>query len=72
MSSIIARRALLSSRTISSRPFTTTARRLVAEDPSLKAQEKRNPEVFVRHIHAYSTSYLRILPPASLLPPPAN
>ncbi|KAI1198269.1 hypothetical protein F5X97DRAFT_152695 [Nemania serpens] len=47
MSSIIARRALLSSRTISSRTFSTTARRLVAEDPSLKAQEKRNPEVFI-------------------------
>ncbi|KAI1182391.1 hypothetical protein F5B17DRAFT_191176 [Nemania serpens] len=52
MSSIIARRALLSARTFPSRTFSTTARRLVADDPALKdpalkAEEKRNPEVFI-------------------------
>ncbi|KAI8953441.1 hypothetical protein F4801DRAFT_537645 [Xylaria longipes] len=43
MSSIIARRALLSS---SKRNFSTTARRL-QNDPTLKAEEKRNPEVMI-------------------------
>ncbi|KAI0805063.1 hypothetical protein GGR55DRAFT_681349 [Xylaria sp. FL0064] len=43
MSSIVARRALLSSRR-----FTTSARRLVQDsDPALKAEEKRNPEVMI-------------------------
>ncbi|KAI0431766.1 hypothetical protein F5Y09DRAFT_179133 [Xylaria sp. FL1042] len=43
MSSIIARRALLSSRR-----FSTSARRLVQDsDPALKAEEKRNPEVMI-------------------------
>ncbi|KAI1427209.1 hypothetical protein F5Y12DRAFT_712262 [Xylaria sp. FL1777] len=40
MSSIIARRALQSSRT-----FSTSARRLAQNDPALKAEEKRNPEI---------------------------
>ncbi|KAI0454089.1 hypothetical protein F5B21DRAFT_264013 [Xylaria acuta] len=43
MSSIIARRALLSS---SKRTFSTT-RRLAQNDPALKAEEKRNPEVMI-------------------------
>ncbi|KAI0521161.1 hypothetical protein F5B22DRAFT_597935 [Xylaria bambusicola] len=45
MSSIIARRAaLLSSR----RTFSTSARRLIQDsDPTLKAEEKRNPEVMI-------------------------
>ncbi|KAF2968686.1 hypothetical protein GQX73_g4864 [Xylaria multiplex] len=48
MSSIIARRALLSSRTFSPRTFSTTSRRLAqATDPTLKAEEKRNPEVMI-------------------------
>ncbi|KAI0906154.1 hypothetical protein F4824DRAFT_450828 [Ustulina deusta] len=42
MSSIIARRALLSSRT-----FSTSPRRLVQSDPALKAEGKRNPEVLI-------------------------
>ncbi|KAI0118216.1 hypothetical protein GGR51DRAFT_554709 [Nemania sp. FL0031] len=44
MSSIIARRALLSART---RTFSTTSRRLAQTDPALKAEEKRNPEVMI-------------------------
>ncbi|RWA09172.1 hypothetical protein EKO27_g5935 [Xylaria grammica] len=48
MSSVIARRALLSSRTLSKRTFSTTSRRLVQDtDPTLKAEEKRNPEVMI-------------------------
>jgi hypothetical protein len=44
MASMIARRAALSSRS-----FTTSARRL-ATDPALKGETKRNPELYVRHI----------------------
>ncbi|KAI1171290.1 hypothetical protein F4777DRAFT_64613 [Nemania sp. FL0916] len=46
MSSIIARRALLSART-PSRTFSASARRLVKKDETLKAEEKRNPEVMI-------------------------
>ena len=38
MASMIARRA-----------FSTSARRLAQADPSLKAETKRNPELYVRH-----------------------
>ncbi|KAI1741920.1 hypothetical protein F4680DRAFT_413838 [Xylaria scruposa] len=44
MSSAIARRALLSA---SKRNFSTTTRRLIQNDPALKAEEKRNPEVMI-------------------------
>ncbi|KAI1749315.1 hypothetical protein F4782DRAFT_312391 [Xylaria castorea] len=44
MSSTIARRVLLST---SKRNFSTTTRRLMKNDPSLKAEEKRNPEVMI-------------------------
>ncbi|KAI0195656.1 hypothetical protein EV127DRAFT_419333 [Xylaria flabelliformis] len=44
MSSAIARRALLAA---SKRNFSTTTRRLAHDDPALKAEEKRNPEVMI-------------------------
>lgn len=50
MASMIARRAALSSRALSNRAFTTSARRFAESNPALKAETKRNPELIVRHI----------------------
>lgn len=50
MASMIARRAALSSRALSQRTFTTSARRFAESNPALKDETKRNPELFVRHI----------------------
>lgn len=52
MASMIARRA-----------FSTSARRLAQADPSLKAETKRNPELYVRHI---------LLLPGPSPPPPTT
>ncbi|KAI0204203.1 hypothetical protein F4808DRAFT_371771 [Astrocystis sublimbata] len=44
MSAFVARRALMSA---SRRNFSTTTRRMAQNDPTLKAEEKRNPEVMI-------------------------